>query len=88
MVYMIPCMEYIVKPIANSFYEYDILQKYEGGLSLKGSEVKAIRENKANIKESYIRIKDDELFIIGMNIGKYSGNIDLFQKLCLQKQVI
>ena len=55
-----------------AFYEYDILQKYEAGLSLKGSEVKAIRENKANIKESYIRIKDDELFIIGMNIAKYS----------------
>ena len=55
-----------------AFYEYDILQKYEAGLSLKGSEVKAIRENKANIKESYIRIKDNELFIIGMNIAKYS----------------
>tara|TARA_Y100000590_G_C15104307_1_gene782460 strand:- start:109 stop:570 length:462 start_codon:yes stop_codon:yes gene_type:complete len=55
-----------------AFFEYDILEKYEAGLSLKGSEVKAIRENKANIKESYIRVKDNELFIIGMNISKYS----------------
>jgi len=55
-----------------AFYEYDILEKYEAGLSLKGSEVKAIRESKANIKESYIRVKDNELFIIGMNISKYS----------------
>ena len=39
---------------------------------LKGSEVKSIRENKATIKESYIRVKDDEIFIIGMNIAKYS----------------
>ena len=55
-----------------AFYEYDILQKYEAGIVLRGSEVKAIRENKATIKESYIRIKDDEIFIIGMNISKYS----------------
>jgi len=55
-----------------AFYEYDILEKYEAGLSLKGSEVKAIREDKANIKESYIRVKNNELFIIGMNISKYS----------------
>ena len=55
-----------------AFYEYDILKKYEAGIVLKGSEVKSIRENKANIKESYIRVKDDEIFIIGMNIGKYS----------------
>ena len=54
------------------FYQYNLLQKYEGGISLKGSEVKAIRENKANIKESYIHIKNDELYIIGMNIGQYS----------------
>ena len=55
-----------------AFYEYDILKKYEAGIVLKGSEVKSIRENKATIKESYIRVKDDEIFIIGMNIAKYS----------------
>ena len=55
-----------------AFYEYDILQKYEAGIVLKGSEVKSIRENKATIKESYIRVKDNEIFIIGMNIAKYS----------------
>ena len=55
-----------------AFYEYDILKKYEAGIVLKGSEVKSIRENKSNIKEAYIRVKDDEIFIIGMNIAKYS----------------
>ena len=55
-----------------AFYEYDILEKYEAGIVLKGSEVKAIRENKITIKESYIRLKDNEIFIIGMNIAKYS----------------
>ena len=55
-----------------AFYEYDILQKYEAGLVLKGSEVKAIREHKVTIKESYIRVKNNEIYIIGMNISKYS----------------
>ena len=55
-----------------ALYEYDILQKYEAGIVLKGSEVKSIRESKITIKESYIRVKDHEMFIIGMNISKYS----------------
>ena len=55
-----------------ALYEYDILQKYEAGIVLKGSEVKSIRESKITIKEAYIRVKDDEMFIIGMNISKYS----------------
>ena len=54
-------------------YEYHILQKYEAGLVLVGSEVKALREGKANIKESYIRFIRNELFCIGMHIGEYSN---------------
>ena len=56
-----------------AFYEYHILEKYESGIVLLGSEVKAIREGKANIKEAYIRFFANELFIIGMHIGKYSN---------------
>ena len=54
-------------------HEYHILEKYEGGIVLHGSEVKAIREGKANIKEAYVRFLENELFIIGMHIGKYSN---------------
>ena len=54
-------------------HEYHILEKYEGGIILQGSEVKAIREGKANIKEAYVRFSGNELFIIGMHIGKYSN---------------
>ena len=36
-------------------HEYHILEKYEGGIVLRGSEVKALREGKANIKEAYVR---------------------------------
>ena len=54
-------------------HEYHIIEKYEGGIILNGSEVKAIREGKANIKESYVRFSGNELFVIGMHIGKYSN---------------
>ena len=54
-------------------HEYHILDKYEGGIVLHGSEVKAIREGKANIKEAYVRFIENELFVIGMHIGKYSN---------------
>ena len=56
-----------------AWHEYHILEKYEGGIVLYGSEVKAIREGKANIKEAYVRFIENELFVIGMHIGKYSN---------------
>jgi len=65
-----------IKVIASNrkaWHEYHILEKYEGGMVLYGSEVKAIREGKANIKEAYIRFIDNELFTVGMHIGKYSN---------------
>jgi len=53
-------------------FEYHLTDKYEAGIVLKGSEVKSIREGKVNIKGSYIRFIDNELYIIGMHIGDYS----------------
>ena len=54
-------------------HEYHILNKYEAGIVLHGSEVKALREGKATVKESYIRFNGNELFIVGMHIGEYSN---------------
>ncbi|MDP6570158.1 MAG: SsrA-binding protein SmpB [Candidatus Marinimicrobia bacterium] len=56
-----------------AFHEYQILEKFEGGMVLVGSEVKAIREGKANLKEAYVRFIEHELFVIGMHIGEYSN---------------
>ena len=53
-------------------YNYHLYDKYESGIMLSGSEVKSLRENKCNIKESYIRFINSELYIIGMHIGEYS----------------
>lgn len=53
-------------------FQYILIEKYEAGISLLGSEVKAIREGRVNIKESYVKIIENEFFITGMNIGDYS----------------
>ena len=55
-------------------HEYHILEKFEAGIVLCGSEVKALREGKANIKEAYVRFIKNELFSIGMHIGEYSNS--------------
>ncbi len=52
-------------------HEFFIEETYEAGIELKGSEVKSIREGKANIKEAYVRIKDNEALITGMHISPY-----------------
>ena len=53
-------------------FEYHLTDKYEAGIMLKGSEVKSIREGKVNIKGSYIKFINNELYLIGMHIGDYS----------------
>ena len=54
-------------------HEYHILDKYEAGVALKGSEVKSIRDGKVSIKESYVRFINNELYIIGMHIAEYEN---------------
>lgn len=52
-------------------HEFFIEDTYEAGIELKGSEVKSIRDGKANVKEAYIRIKNGEALITGMHISPY-----------------
>lgn len=57
-------------------YDYFIEDKYESGIVLKGTEVKSIRNNKANFQDSYIIIRNNEVFIVNMHIASYEkGNI-------------
>jgi SsrA-binding protein len=57
-------------------HEYFIENTYETGIVLSGTEVKSIRAGKVNLKESYVNIKDGEVFIYGMHISPYEqGNI-------------
>lgn len=57
-------------------HDYFILDTYEAGIKLKGTEIKSIRLNKCNINDSYVQIKDYKPIIINMHIAKYDfGNI-------------
>ena len=59
-----------------SRHDYFILSTYETGIVLKGTEVKSVRENRINFMDSYARVKDGELWLIGMHISPYEkGNI-------------
>ena len=56
-------------------FEYEIVDTYEAGIVLKGTEVKSIRQKKVSIQESYAKIKNGEAYIVGMNISLYTmGN--------------
>ena len=65
--------------IANNkkaYHDYFIEDKYEAGISLAGTEVKSLRMGKCSIKESFVRITNDEVMIYGMHISPYEkGNI-------------
>jgi SsrA-binding protein len=57
-------------------HNYFLLEKFEAGVSLRGTEVKSIREGKANLRDAYGLIKDGEAFLLNVHIGPYShGNI-------------
>ena len=52
-----------------AFFDYFIEERYEAGMALEGWEVKAIRANRAQIKEGYVVIRNAELFLIGAHIS-------------------
>ncbi len=52
-----------------AFHDYEILEKFEAGIELKGSEVKAIREKRVNLKDSYVRLIKGEAFLLNSHIG-------------------
>lgn len=55
-----------------AFHDYFILDTYEAGIELKGSEVKSIREGKINLKDSYVRIIKNEVFLLNVHISHLS----------------
>ncbi len=57
-------------------HEYFILENYEAGIELFGTEVKSVRQGKVNLADAYCSIKNGEVFVLGMNISPYEqGNI-------------
>ncbi len=59
-----------------AFHNYNIENKLEAGIVLSGTEIKSIRNGKANLKDSYAIIKNNEVYVVGLHISPYEhGNI-------------
>jgi SsrA-binding protein len=55
-----------------AYHDYDILETYEAGIVLVGSEVKSLRQHHASLQEAYVRIINNELYLIGCSILPYA----------------
>ena len=65
----------VVTQNKKAFHDYFILDTYEAGIELQGTEIKSIRKGSVNLKDSFIRIRNDEAFIDNMHIAPYEqGN--------------
>lgn len=77
-----------------AFHDYFVLERYEAGIELSGTEVKSIRAGTLNLKDSYCSVKNGELFVRGMHISPYEkGNIfnrdpDRDRRLLMHKKEI
>jgi SsrA-binding protein len=70
-------------------HNYFLLEKFEAGIALRGTEVKSIRSGRANLKDAYGLVKDGELWLINAHIGEYDhGNIFNHEPLRTRKLLV
>ncbi|MFQ6615541.1 MAG: SsrA-binding protein SmpB [Fidelibacterota bacterium] len=55
-----------------AFHQYHILDSFEAGLVLTGTEVKSLREGRVNLRDAHVTLREGEAFLVGMHIGPYS----------------
>lgn len=72
-------MENNIKVISNNkkaLHDYFVIEKFEAGIELTGTEIKSIRAGGVNLKDSWVSVKTGEAFVMGMHISPYEkGNI-------------
>ena len=85
----------IVSDNRQARFLYEILETYEAGIELKGTEVKSIRQGKANLKDGYGLIRNGEAWLLNVHISPYTSSGEYFnhdprrtRKLLLHKQEI
>ena len=72
-----------------AFHEYHILDKYEAGAVLRGTEVKSIMTGRIQLKESYVAVKENEVWLFNAHISPYShGNINNHEPLRSRKLLL
>ena len=70
-------------------HDYSILESFEAGIALKGTEVKSLRAGQASLKDSFARIEGEELFLYNMHIAPYEfGNISNVEPLRPRKLLL
>ena len=70
-------------------FNYEILEKIEAGISLKGTEVKSVRNKNVSIEESYAQIKNDEVFLCNLHISPYEqGNRENHDPIRVRKLLL
>lgn len=62
----------IIASNRKAYHEFHILEKFEAGLELSGSEVKSLREGRASLKEGYCLVRKGEVWAVGLHISPYS----------------
>lgn len=60
-------------------FDYEIVETFEAGLVLTGTEVKSIREGRVSLKDSYVDVKGGELYIVHMYVAPYPMAAEMFQ---------
>ena len=63
----------VIAKNSKAFFNYEIIDTYETGIALLGSEVKSIREGRISLKESYAEIRDGEVFLISCHVSPYEA---------------
>ena len=69
----------VVATNRKAYHDYDIFDKYEAGIELKGSEVKALRKGRANLKDSFVKIKNGEAYWIQGHISNLDTTYAAFR---------
>ncbi len=68
-------IEKVIVTNRTAFHEYEILDKYEAGIALSGTEVKSVRAGNVQLKESYVTVRGGEAWLLNMHVSPYShGN--------------
>lgn len=66
----------IIATNKKAYHEYFVIDTYEAGIELCGTEVKSLREGKVNLKDSFCKVTNGEMFVMGMHVSPYEkGNI-------------